>query len=229
MYSKLTNAQLTECLKSKNIEGRSKLKKKEHMIAVLECYDANPCDKLSIQSLIQKISQVSIHPVSASSPLNFIHLVSAAPSPLSIPPSVETIKPVKIVSMQSLEQDIKRENLLKFADQLIMDMDSRVSRMQPEEKINLPAPQPAPQPAPSQTVRLEMSQSDFERLVKIVNSHEKMRMKSREISQKKSINKLEQKNAKFVEAGLHEFVKTSRIKEEPLVKPMNLHKFVINL
>ena len=77
-------------------------------------------------------------------------------------------------------------------------------------------------------VKLEIPRFEYERIVKIVNTYEKSRMRSRDYAQKKHDKAREEKNTKLVDAGLVEMVKHSKKREEPLVRRMNLDEYIVN-
>jgi hypothetical protein len=76
----------------------------------------------------------------------------------------------------------------------------------------------------TQTVKLEIPKSDYERLGKIVANYERSRIKSRENAQEK---KREEKQARFLQVGLDEFIKPQNKIRENHIKEMNLDEYIV--
>ncbi len=79
----------------------------------------------------------------------------------------------------------------------------------------------------NEVIELKVPLDIYKRLVKVVNSYESNRLKSRSIAQKKLDEEREAFNNQVRNAGLEKLVRKSRKKEEPLVKVLRIEDYVI--
>jgi len=189
---------LRQELKTRDIGGKSKLRTKEEMIAVLTLHDERPHDTETMRDLIRS---------------------------LLVKPPINEAK--SLPSLNLNESESEEDKIMKMLPlPTWTDFDTKMIEKNPdfiligEDVIGLSTKNEKPK----EMVQLEMHKDDFERLCKIVDSYEKSRIKTREMAQMKSKQKREEKNLKLMNAGLPEMVKDPKRREH--LKQMNMLEYL---
>lgn len=226
-YSKLNLTKLKEQLKERSIDGRSKLTTKDMIIPVLKLHD-NKADKEQIRKLVLTILSKNKQPT--------IDTFVVEQKPMITPKigfSFDEINNISIPARISVI-DLTHDELIKKADQVMAKSRKTLQEIkmikQETDRNNVSnhAVDMPPLYSSQETIKLEIPMTEFERLIKMVSNYEKSRMRSREYMQKKNEKDREEKNAKLIQAGLVEMVKTTRKRDEPLVKEMNLNEYIVS-